>query len=118
MSTPIQTLLKDAGSSRGNIVKTTSFGSLKSFEGGSLNQVSDTRKAGGVFGWRDDTQTKFAHIPAHFAAQATGFVKSIKLVGFLGTTQISETQMWMRVFREIYYPSTVSLFQQKKFCKL
>ena len=67
-----------------------------------------------MFGWRDDTQTKFAPIAAHFAAQATGFVKSIKLVGFLGTTQVSETQMWMRVFREIYYPSTVSLFQQKR----
>lgn len=45
-------------------------------------------------------------VPPKFAAQATNMVKSCKLIGYRGAGEIIyEAQVWMRVYREVYYPS-------------
>ena len=87
--------------SPGTFFETSQFARLKGNRHTS-NEVGFTK-----YGYRDDTQTAVAPISAKHCVQATNYVKSVKLAGYIGTTQISEYQTWMRVYREVFYPSTV-----------
>ena len=87
--------------SPGNFFETSQFSRLK----GSRNSSADVGFL--RYGYRDETQTAVDIIPAKHCVQATNYVKSVKLAGYVGTTQISEYQTWMRVYREVFYPSIV-----------
>lgn len=90
----------------GQISVTSAFSKLKGVQ--SLGNVVNQRLR---YGFEDTTESNFETIPATFACQATNFVKSVKLKGYVGNTVITESQTWLRVYREVWYPSTTDKYQ-------
>ena len=66
------------------------------------------------YGFLDATVVPELRIAAGWNTQATNYVKKVKIVGYVGTSPISEYETWMRVHREIYVPSTNSLYRAHK----
>ena len=90
----------------GSINNTSTFSRLKGIQsvGNSVNQR--TR-----YGFEDSAQSNFKPIPATFSCQATDFVKSVKLKGYVGNTVVTELQTWLRVYREVWSPSINPAYQ-------
>lgn len=90
----------------GQITSTGIFSRLKGVQslGNSVNQRAR-------YGFEDATQTNLKVITPRLSCQATDFVKSVKLKGYVGNTVVTELQTWMRVYREVWYPSTDPAYQ-------
>lgn len=63
------------------------------------------------YGFEDLTQTNLKVIEPRLSCQATNFVKSVLLKGYVGNTVVTELQTWLRVYREVWYPSTDPAYQ-------